>query len=138
VDNILKIVLLGASVLLTIGVIAGGIFLYNSGQQVVNKSEQDMAGISNQLAMSKLQGYDSTIVTGSQVIGAIRMYGEQGTLNVIVTTREGTAQTYTSEKHYTETDPTDDDYINPTASFKSTLSINSNKVPTAITFSQQP
>lgn len=136
-DNILKIVLLGAAVLLTIGVIAVGIVLYNSGQQVVSKSEQDMAGMANALSQTKFQSYDNTVVTGSQAIGAIRLYGDQGTLNIVVTTLGGTAQTYNTTNKYTITDPTNVNYINPTGNFKATLTINANKIVTAINFVQQ-
>jgi hypothetical protein len=136
-DNILKGVLLGASVLLTIGVIAIGIVLYNSSQQIVTKSEQDMVGISNALSMTKFQSYDNTVVSGSQVIGATRLYSDQGTLNVVVTTLGGTAQTYNAITRYALTDPTNVNYINPTGNFKSTLTINSNKVVISINFIQQ-
>lgn len=137
-DNILKGVLLGAAVLLTIGVIAIGIVLYNSGQQVVTKAEQDLVGISNALSMSKFQSYDNTVVSGSQVIGAIRLYSDQGTLNVVVTTLGSTtAQTYTAANKYTIIDPANVSYINPTGNFKATLTINANKVVTAINFVQQ-
>lgn len=136
-DNILKGVLLGAAVLLTIGVIAISIVLYNSGQQVVTKAEQDMVGISNALSMTKFQNYDSTVVSGSQVIGATRLYADQGTLSVIVTTLGGTAQTYTAVNKYILTDPTNINYINPTGNFKSTLTINANKVVVSINFVQQ-
>lgn len=136
-DNILKGVLLGAAVLLTIGVIAIAIILYNSGQQVVTKAEQDMVGISNSLSMSKFQNYDNTVVSGSQAIGATRLYSDQGTLNVIVTTLGGAAQTYTATNQYTLTDPSNVNYINPTGNFKATLTINSNKIVTAINFVQQ-
>ena len=136
-DNILKIVLLGAAVLLTIGVIAIGIVLYNSGQQVVSKSEQDMAGMSNALSQTKYESYDNTIVTGSQAIGATRLYSDQGTLNVIVTTLGGTAQTYNATNKYILTYPINVNYINPTGSFKASLTVNANKVVTAINFIQQ-
>lgn len=136
-DNVLKGVLLGAAVLLTIGVIAIGIILYNSGQQVVTKAEQDMVGISNSLSMTKFQNYDNTVVSGSQVLGGIRLYGDQGTLSVIVTTLGGTAQTYTATNKYTQTDPANINYINPTGNFKATLTINANKIVTAINFIQQ-
>ena len=136
-DNVLKGVLLGAAVLLTIGVIAIGIILYNSGQQVVTEAEQDMVGISNSLSMTKFQNYDNTVVSGSQVIGGIRLYGDQGTLSVIVTTLGGTAQTYTATNRYSQTDPSNINYINPTGNYKATLTINANKIVTAINFVQQ-
>ena len=136
-DNILKIVLLGAAVLLTIGVIAVGIVLYNSGQQVVSKSEQDLAGISNALSQTKFESYNNTLVTGSQAIGAIRFYADEGTLNIIVTTLGGTAQTYTTTNKYILTDPTNVNYINPTGNFKASLTINANKIVSAISFVQQ-
>lgn len=136
-DNVLKIVLLGAAVLLTIGVIAIGIVLYNSGQQVVTKSEQDLAGMSNALSQTKFESYNNTAVTGSQAIGATRLYSDQGTLNVVVTTLGGTAQTYSATNKYTITDPANVNYINPTGNFKASLTINANKVVTAINFVQQ-
>jgi hypothetical protein len=54
-----------------------------------------------------------------------------------VTTLGGTAQTYTAANKYTLTDPTNVNYINPTGNFKATLTVNANKVVTALNFVQQ-
>ncbi len=54
-----------------------------------------------------------------------------------MTTLGGTAQTYTAANKYTLTDPTNVNYINPTGNFKATLTVNANKVVTALNFVQQ-
>lgn len=136
-DNILKALILGASVLLVIGVISISIVLFNSGQEIVKKSEQDMADISQAISMKKFENYNNTVVSGSQVINVIRMYSENANINVIVTTGSGTTVTYNSTNKYSITDPTDARYINPTGKFISTITVNANKVVTAINFQQQ-
>lgn len=137
-ENVMKIVLLGAAVLLTIGVIVVGVVLYSSGQEVVKQSEQDLAGISQTLSMKKYENFNNTVVSGSQVINAIRMYTKNEPITVTVKTgASGTSVVYSENVEYKETDSSSARYINPIGQFYATLTVNSNKVVTNITFVQK-
>jgi hypothetical protein len=137
-ENVMKIVLLGAAVLLTIGVIVVGVVLYSSGQEVVKQSEQDLAGLSQTLSMKKFENFNNTIVSGSQVINAIRMYTETEPITVSVKTGVSSAiVVYSKDVKYTETDMRRPSYINPIGQFSSTLTVNESKLVTNITFTQK-
>ncbi|MFA6308591.1 MAG: hypothetical protein WC677_02435 [Clostridia bacterium] len=137
-ENVMKIVLLGAAVLLTIGVIVVGVVLYSSGQEVVKQSEQDLAGLSQTLSMKKFENFNNTIVSGSQVINAIRMYTETEPITVSVKTGVSSATVvYSKTVKYSETDMKSPSYINPIGQFSSALTVNESKLVTNITFIQK-
>lgn len=137
-ENVMKIVLLGAAVLLTIGVIVVGVVLYSSGQEVVKQSEQDLSGLSQTLSMKKFENFNNTVVSGSQVINAIRMYTETEPITVTVKTGvSATSDVYSNTVKYEETDPASSSYINPTGQFRATLTVNASKLVTNITFTQK-
>lgn len=137
-ENVMKIVLLGAAVLLTIGVIVVGVVLYSSGQEVVKQSEQDLAGLSQTLSMKKFENFNNTIVSGSQVINAIRMYTDTGPITVSVKTGISAGiVVYSKNDGYSVTDTDSSAYINPVGQFSSALTINESKLVTNITFIQK-
>lgn len=139
-DNILKIVVIGASVLLVIGLISTGIFLYSQGGELVKKSEGSMQTIGQNLDKKEYEAFNNTVVSGSQVINAIRMYGESGKLPVGATTLSaaGTETVYDASHPYSVVDPLSTTYINPTGKFQATTEVNSNKVISKIKFVQIP
>lgn len=138
-NNVTKLLLLAASVLITIAVITIAITIFGQGQQMTQTAEQDMQGINAVLSAKKFEAYDGKQVSGSQVINAIRMYAETGQFDVDVKTgAAASAKTYDDSTKYTVTSPTDSEYINPVGKFNSALTVNANGIVTKITFTQVP
>ncbi len=137
-NNVTTIIKLGAAVLITIAAIAIAVALFSMGADVTKSSESDIKGLSQVMVSKKFEAYNNTEVSGSNVINAIRMYAETGSLTVSVTTKAATAASkYDSSNKYTITNNTDGNYINPVGTFTSTLTTNANGVITQITFVQK-
>lgn len=136
-SNVTTIIKLGAAVLITIAAIAIAVALFGQGADVTKNTENDIKGLNQILVSKKFEAYNNTEVSGSNVINAIRMYAETGTLTVTVKTgAAASAVTYNETTKYTITDPTNTNYINPVGNFTSTLTVNANGVVTGISFMQ--
>jgi len=123
--------------------------LMNSG--ILNLGSNSNKKLNNTLSMTdsyELSTFENTVVTGDSVISAIRNcknLSSSTKLKVTVKTNSnttGAAYGYTSTSSdtfndYTETDPRDNDFINPTAEFDATLDTNSNDIVTEIVFDQK-
>ncbi len=137
-SNVTTIIKLGAAVLITVAAIAIAIALFGQGADITKNSESDIKGISQVIASKKYDAYNSTEVSGSNVVNAVRMYGETNTLTVTVKTKASTdAVAYSSTNKYAVTNSTDDKYINPVGTFASTLATNANGIVTQISFAQK-
>lgn len=136
-NNVTTIIKLGAAVLITIAAIAIAVALFSMGADVTKSSESDIKGLSQVMVSKKYEAYNNTEVSGSNVINAIRMYAETGTLTVSVTTKASASSTYNSTSKYTISNPQDNSYINPVGTFSATLTTNANGVITQITFVQK-
>jgi len=136
-SNVTTIIKLGAAVLITIAAIAIAVALFGQGADVAKNTENDIKGLNQVLVSKKFEAYNNTEVSGSNVINAIRMYAETGTLTVTVKTKAASSSiTYNQSNKYTITDPSNVNYINPVGNFTSTLTINANGVVTGISFTQ--
>ncbi|HRC81162.1 MAG TPA: hypothetical protein PLF27_07235 [Sedimentibacter sp.] len=135
-SNVTTIIKLGAAVLITIAAIAIAVALFGQGADVAKNTENDIKGLNQVLVSKKFEAYNNTEVSGSNVINAIRMYAETGTLTVTVKTKAASSSiTYDQSNKYT-IDPSNVNYINPVGNFTSTLTINANGVVTGISFTQ--
>ena len=136
-DNVTTIIKIGAAVLITIGMIAIAVALFGMGADVTKNSENDIKNLSQALVAREYDAYNGTKVSGSNVISAIRMYGETGKLTVAVTTKMSSGSTtYSPTVKYSATDPTSSTYINPVGTFSATVAANTNGVVTGLTFTQ--
>lgn len=136
-SNVTTIIKLGAAVLITIAAIAIAIALFGQGADITKSSENDIKGISQVIESKKYDAYNSTKVSGSSVVNAVRMYGETNTLTVSVKTNAAAAAvTYSSTNKYAVTDPASSNYINPVGTFASVLTTNANGIVTQISFAQ--
>lgn len=117
--------------------IAGFVLIaFSLGKGFFNKNVASASNMSNKANAQKYAMYDNSTVTGSDVITALNSDLETG-FTISVKTTGGTSTTYTVSSVYNVTDPSNANYIEPTGSFKSVLTKNSNGTVTSITFTQQ-
>ncbi|MCQ2749408.1 MAG: hypothetical protein MJ246_05465 [Clostridia bacterium] len=133
-ENVQKSLVMGASILVTIGIISLGLMIFSQGSSLVKESSKNMVDLTQELASQKYIAYDNSIVSGSEVINAINTYAKNG-VTVKCKTLSATAEKeYTTS--YSNNDVTDKDYINANGMFESTLVANSNGVVQSISFKQ--
>ncbi|MFB5678800.1 ABC transporter permease [Paenibacillus terreus] len=130
--------LLGASGLfLAIALITLSVTLFGTAQEGAKQAQTEFSSIQTELSGQSYAGYDNTIVTGSQVVNAIRKFGNKETFTIKVTTKKNTGgTTYTKGSVGGTTDVTSNEYVNPSGQFKSVIVRDVNNVVTGIEFSQ--
>lgn len=156
-DNAMKAVLIGAGVLVTIAVIAVGMYFLNRGQDMSNQADKELTRTADQLSNSKYSPYDGTRVSGSTVVSAVKSFRDmEGDLIVSITTGAHAATQYLSTGTITGdkvtstltalTTTTADiadlknsthaEYVNPAGEFAASLAYDANGVVRAIIFVQ--
>ncbi len=134
-ENVQKSLVMGASIMVTIGVISIGLMIFGQGTGLVKESSKNLVDITQELANKKYIAYDDTVVSGSEVINAIGLYTQKGQ-SIEVTTTMGNSVVYTSNNLYSNDNVTSGNYINVGGMFKSSITKNANGVITKISFSQ--
>jgi len=136
-SNGLKLLLIAVAALIVLAVVGYGMGLFTIGQDITKNTQKDMQGLNQSISAKKYEVYNSTTVSGSEVINAVRMYGETDLLTVTVKTKLGVSSIpYSSTSKYAISDPTVANYINPTGLFTSTLTTNTNGIVTTLAFVQ--
>lgn len=133
-ENVTKVILLVASVLIAIAIVVVGLMFFNTASDTAKSANADLAKFNEQFARMKFSDFDNSTLSGSQVVNAVRIYSED--MSVTVTTGAGNTSTYTATNRYTITNTGAAGYINPTGKFGSVLVVNANDVVTGITFTQ--
>ena len=133
-ENVQKSLVMGASIMVTIGIISIGLMIFSQGSSLVKESSRNMLDLTDELASKRYIAYDNNIVSGSEVINAINTYAKDGVSVKVITSSNATGKTYTGA--YSNNDVDDEDYINSNGMFESTLQTNSNGVITVIEFTQ--
>lgn len=130
-----KLLALALSLMGLIVVASTGWILLGKGKSLVETSSTKVDVLSKSLSNSQYSSYDGTLVSGADVISAIRLYRKDLTVNV--DTSSGSNQAYTSSNNYAVTDPTNANYIEPTGNFSASITTNANDTVTTISFDQQ-
>ncbi len=73
-DNAQKALLMAAGLFLTIALITIGVVMFMSAQDATKKTQDSFTGMQNDLSQSEFTIYDETVITGSQVVDAIKRY----------------------------------------------------------------
>ncbi|MCQ2978173.1 MAG: hypothetical protein MJ245_00035 [Clostridia bacterium] len=133
-ENVQKSLVMGASIMVTIGIISIGLMIFSQGSSLVKESSKNMLDLTDELSSKRYIAYDNNIVSGSEVINAINTYAKDGISVKVVTTSNATGKVYTGA--YSNNDVDDADYINSNGMFESTLVTNENGVITTISFNQ--
>jgi len=153
--TISKALLIGAALFLTIALIGIAVNLFGPAADASKAAQTDFANTTTELKDQKYLIYDNTVVSGSQVVNALRKFqreGEQSVLGIYVET--GKNQPSAGTWYYNEFTgtnlidspndslaPTKDvksnDFINPSGMFDATVIRDGNGVIRAIKFIQQ-
>lgn len=128
------------------GIIVYQLGIFGKGQDIAKASDNKLGTIQARLSQTEFAPYDNTMVSGNDVISAIRTYSNAN-FSVIVKplTNATTGKIYgsstgttTNPTSYDSTlTPSNSDYIEPTGNFKATVQKNTNLTPISITFEQQ-
>lgn len=135
----LDIIKLAAGVFLTCILIAVAFSLTNSGRDVYGGYSEQMASTAAKVSESDKVRYDGTIVSGADVINAVR--GNSNDMQIKVTTiknleQEEVEKVYSALSTFTNL-PSDEGYVNPYAKFLGEIDRTENGVICGINFSQQ-
>lgn len=118
-DSPTKIVLIAASVIITVGLISLAAFEYGRASGTVKTMSNSLLEQSNEWDMSSLASLDGKELTGSEVASLIRKYKSEYLCKVQLA-NGNPAQVYTSVKPFINSTDSSD-YIKPNSIFKCTL-----------------
>lgn len=133
-ENVQKSLVMGASIMVTIGIISIGLMIFSQGNNLVKESSKNMVDLTQELSLKRYIAYEDTLISGSEVINAINKYANDN-MNVLVKTlSNSTGESYTGD--YSMSNISNDNYINTTGVFESKLDTNTNGVVESIIFTQ--
>lgn len=140
-NNGSKLLLLAVSILLTCALIATALMFKNSGDQLSSAFNKKSVTVEQKIAEQSKTRYDGTIVSGADVINAIRG-SEDGITIKVVKKISAEDETAVVEKEFLDETsfvnlPSNSFYINPYAKFLGKITRNANGVINSITFEQQ-
>lgn len=73
-DNAQKAIMIGVGLFITIIIISAVMLITSAGQDMINNSTQQVGNISSSLQAQLTSQFDETVLTGSQVISAVKSY----------------------------------------------------------------
>lgn len=137
-----------AGIILAIVLVGIAIMVFTPAADSAKSVTNDFTNNTTELQDQKYLMYDNTVVSGSQVINAIRKFkGQDGEIGVEVTTGKSTNWYLSNFANDTLTEVdtslanattnTHQDYINPSGMFDAVIERDSNGVIRAIKFKQQ-
>lgn len=147
-DVIHKFIAVGAIVLMTVVLIAAVTKLNNQSQESMNIGSSKLSKLNSDLQDSDTGMYDGIVISGSEVLNVIKNYSEEKVSIKVVTKKSTTYYGYSVDAGNNLTTGatgslkkaesiTDNQYINPTGSFKGSILKDSNDVATCIVFTQE-
>ncbi|WP_105617915.1 hypothetical protein [Vallitalea okinawensis] len=146
-ENAIKALIIGSSVIITLVIITFGFLILRQGQDLVKHSSNEISEMSNDLLESKFTIYDGSIISGSTVVNVVRDFKDEY-IGVYIDTNKSAGKWYiydASGDSLTNItwdmndliDETDDDYVNPSGNFLGNIKRDSNGVIIGIEFTQQ-
>lgn len=141
-------IIIGVIVLMTIGLVYSVQKLNNQGQESVNIGSSKLTKLNSDLQDSDTAMYDGISISGSEVLNVIKNYSEEKVSVKVVTKKSTTYYGYSVDAGNNLTTGatgslkkaesiTDNQYINPTGSFKGSILKDSNDVATCLVFTQE-
>lgn len=145
----------GAALFLVLALIGLAVNAFSPATDATKTATTDFSNTTTELKDQKYLIYDNTVISGSQVVNALRKFEKDGksqTIGLYVETGKNTTgagvwyySTFASDKLTESTTQdltltstvTDDNYINPSGTFESIVERDSNGVIRAIKFTQQ-
>ncbi|MBW4081307.1 ABC transporter permease [Paenibacillus sp. S150] len=157
-SNAQKALVMAAGIFLAIALITIAVVLFTSAQEATKTAQNNFSGIQTELSQTAFTVYDNTLVSGSQVVNALRKFNDQDQFGIQVITGKNPAGqwygkvinigvpvdsiTYGSVvgaapgKLADAIDEADVDYVNPSGKFKAQLVKDSSNVIRGIVFLQ--
>ncbi|MCE5172094.1 ABC transporter permease [Paenibacillus profundus] len=145
-----------AGIFLTIALITIVVLLFVSAQEATKTAQNEFSSIQTELSKASFTVYDNTMVSGSQVINAIRKFYMQDQFGIRVVTGKNKASkaggvyygdevlgngTIASSERNENIEiaqmESQDSYVNPSGKFKAKVIIDSSNVTRGIVFVQQ-
>lgn len=141
-------IIIGIIVLMTIGLVYSVQKLNNQSQESVNIGSSKLTKLNSDLQDSDTAMYDGISISGSEVLNVIKNYSEEKVSIKVVTKKSTTYYGYSVDAGNNLTTGatgslkkaesiTDNQYINPTGSFKGSILKDSNDVATCLVFTQE-
>ena len=138
-------------ILIVVAICFVAVTIYKKGNASINSSISDYDEIVSQFDNAKLKNYDNSTASGSQIIDLLKNLKQEDSVKVIVSNgyiiqKNEDAQEYTYDKIHDKNatvlqsilDKTNSKcYINPNASFSSTVVYDENREISAIVFVQK-
>lgn len=138
-------------ILIVVAICFVAVTIYKKGNASINSSISDYDEIVSQFDNAKLKNYDNSTASGSQIVDLLKNLKEEDGVTIIVSNgytvqKSESAQEYTYEGIYEKgatvlqdiIDKTNSRrYINPNASFSSTVVYDENREISAIVFVQK-
>lgn len=158
-ENVQKALIMGTGLMVTLALVTVGIAIFLTAKDMTVIAQDNFGDVQHELANSEFVAFNETVVTGSQVLNALRKYENADAFGIGVRTKKNSGDiwywktisstTVDGSQVYsisttsapgtlsTATTVTNDNYINPNAKFKSSLKSNQNEVIIGIVFTQQ-
>ena len=133
-ENVQKSLVMGASIMVTIGIISIGLMIFSQGSSLVKESSKNIVSLTQELSAKRYIAYDNAVVSGSEVINAINTYATEQMRIDVKTHASEEEKSYNTK--YSNYDTNDENYINSNGMFESMLLTNDNGVIEAIKFKQ--
>lgn len=133
-ENVQKSLVMGASIMVTIGIISIGLMIFSQGSSLVKESSKNIVSLTQELSAKRYIAYDNAVVSGSEVINAINTYATEQMRIDVKTHASKEEKSYNTK--YSNYDTNDENYINSNGMFESMLLTNDNGVIEAIKFNQ--
>lgn len=150
-ENSVKALIMGATVLIVLVIIGIGVMILNTSKDMANTANDQIADVSQELSQMKYDAYDGTKVSGSTVMNALRKFKNESSFGIEVITGKNTSGSWylnqvDSDGLITGTatgtwedlaDEAEDEYVNPSGKFTSELVFDASNVVRAIKFTQE-
>ena len=158
-SNAQKALVMAAGIFLAIALITIAVVLFTSAQEATKTAQNNFSSIQTELSQTAFTVYDNTMVSGSQVVNALRKFSDEDQFGIQVTTGKNPAGQWYGKVINTgvpvdsvtygsvvgpgpggladainEADP---DYVNPSGKFRAQLVKDSSNVIRGIVFLQQ-
>ena len=138
-------------ILIVVAVCFVAVTIYKKGNASINSSISDYDEIVSQFDNAKLKNYDNSTASGSQIVDLIKTLKEEDGIKIVVSNghviqNNGQAEEYDYDKIHAEDSTVLQDvmdktsvsrYINPNASFSSTVIYDANREISSVVFEQQ-
>ena len=158
-ENVQKALIMGTGLMVTLALVTVGIAIFLTAKDMTVIAQDNFGDVQHELANSEFVAFNETVVTGSQVLNALRKYENADAFGIGVKTKKNSGDVWYWEKIESKsvesstvysisttgatgtfskaTTVTEDNYINPNAKFKSSLRADENEVIIGIVFTQQ-